>query len=377
MNTSRSRASGALLAALAAVLALWAAGPHTVQAARPNSTPSDTLVIAYGAPTVDLDPATSYDSGSDAVLRGEYDSLVRLKGSSTTAIVGALAQSWSVASAGKLYTFHLRHGVTFHDGTPFTAAAVKASYTRELTLNQGPAFIIGQFITPKNIKVVDAYTVQFQLARPAPQFLYAMAAQWGTYIISAAAIKKHPKDLHSWLQSHEAGTGPYMLQSFVPGQNFTLVRYPRYWGGWSGRHLTKIIDRIVTSDATRREQISRGDADIGDQLQPSDLAALSKQSGVVVEDRYGMRNISMVMTQYGPLKSTAARQAMCYAFDYHSFIADLLHGYGREAQGPMPRTLLGHDNSLLVYPTDLAKAKSLLQKAGVATGTKLLLWYQV
>src|SRR5690348_16065061 len=117
MTTSRSRASGALLAALAAVLALWTAGAHTAQAARPGATPSDTLVIAYGAPTVDLDPATSYDSGSDAVLRGEYESLVRLKGSSTTAIVGALAQSWSVGAGGKLYTFHLRHGVTFHDGT--------------------------------------------------------------------------------------------------------------------------------------------------------------------------------------------------------------------------------------------------------------------
>ncbi len=376
MSVSRRRASSALGAALAALLALWAVGPHAAQAARPGATPSNTLVIAYGAPTVDLDPATSYDSGSDAVLRGEYESLVRLKGASTTTIEGALAQSWSVGDGGKLYTFHLRHGVTFHDGTPFTADAVKASYTRELTMNQGPAFIIGQFFAPKNIKVVDPYTVQFQLARPAPSFLYAMAAQWGTYIISAAAIKKHPKDLHTWLQSHEDGTGPYMLQSFVPGQNFTLVRYPRYWAGWRGRHLTKILDRIVTSDATRREQVSRGDADIGDELQPSDLAALSKQSNVVVEDHYGMRNLSMVMTQYGPLQSTAARQAMCYAFDYHSFIADLLHGYGREAQGPMPRTVLGHDNSLFIYPTDLAKARSLLQKAGVKAGTKLVLWYQ-
>jgi peptide/nickel transport system substrate-binding protein len=323
-----------------------------------------------------MDPASSYDSQAAAVLRGEYESLVTLRGSSTADIVGSLAQSWTASPNHKVYTFRLRHGVTFHDGTPFTAEAVRASYSRELTLNQGPAFIIGQFLTPKGIKVVDPYTIQFTLAAPSTVFMQAMTSVWGTHIISPTAIKQHPKDLHSWLQSHDAGTGPYMLSSIVPGQTYSLVKYARYWGGWSGSHVSKVLVRIVTADATRRELVGRGDADIANQLTATDMQALSKNSTVDATPRYGARNLSLVMDAYGPLASTAARQAMLYAFDYSAFTKNLLHGYGKQAQGPMPRTMNGHDNSLMLYPTDLNKARVLLKQAGVAPGTKLTLWYQ-
>jgi peptide/nickel transport system substrate-binding protein len=370
----RSSLPAALLAGVLAVLP--ALGLPAARAAHPSATPADTLIVAYAESPVDLDPATSYDSQAASVLRGEYEGLVRLRGASTTDIVGALAQSWTVSPDRATYTFHLRHGVTFHDGTPFTADAVKLSYTRELTLNQGPAFIIGQFFSHKGITVLDSYTVRFHLNAPSTVFLQAMTSQWGTNIVSPAAIKAHPKDLHTWLQSHEAGSGPYTLISLVPGQSYTLVQYPKYWRGWSGKHLSHVLLHIVTADATRRELVGKGDADIANGLTPADMAALAKNPDVSAEQRYGMRNLSLVMTVYGPLASTAARRAMLYAFDYHAFTNDLLHGYGRQAQGPMPRTVLGHDDSLMIYPTDLNKARSLLAQAGVASGTKLTLWYQ-
>src|SRR6185437_349385 len=137
---NRAVVSSALVTAL---LVLPTLSTHLARAARPAAVPADTLIVAAAEAPVDLDPASSYDSQAAAVLRGEYESLVRLSGSSTTDIIGALAQSWSVNAAHTVYTFHLRHGVTFHDGTPFNAEAVRASYTRELSLNQGPAFIIG------------------------------------------------------------------------------------------------------------------------------------------------------------------------------------------------------------------------------------------
>jgi peptide/nickel transport system substrate-binding protein len=362
--------------ALAAVLLTSAPGMNAARAARSASVPNDTVIVAAAEAPVDLDPASSYDSQAAAVLRGEYESLLTLRGTSTTAIGGALATSWSSSADHKVYTFHLRHGVTFHDGTPFNADAVKVSYTRELTLNQGPAFIIGQFFTAKGIKVVDTYTVQFTLTAPSTVLPQAMTSVWGTHIISPTAIKQHPKDLHAWLQTHDAGTGPYMLSSLVPGQSYSLVQYPKYWGGWRGKHIAKVLVNIVTADATRRELVSRGDADIANQLTASDMQALAKDASVDATPRYGARNLSLVMDVYGPLASTAARQAMLYAFDYASFTRDLLHGYGREAQGPMPRTISGHDNSLMIYPTDLARARTLLAQAGVAAGTKLTLWYQ-
>jgi peptide/nickel transport system substrate-binding protein len=140
--------------------------------------------------------------------------------------------------------------------------------------------------------------------------------------------------------------------------------------------MAKVLVRIVTADATRRELVARGDADIANQLTASDMRALATTPTVDATPRYGARNLSLVMAVYGPLASTAARQAMLYAFDYNAFTKDLLHGYGKQAQGPMPRTMNGHDNSLMLYPTDLARAKSLLAQAGVARGTKLTLWYQ-
>ena len=362
--------------ALTAALAVSIAGPrHAARAARPAAT-STTLAVAYDQAPADLDPGTSYDSPAAAIMRNTYDGLVRLKGGSTTAIQPDLAQSWTVSSDRSTYTFHLRHGVTFHDGTPFTSAAVQASFARELKLNQGPAFIIGQFVSAKNITIVDPYTVRFHLSSPSPVFLQALTAQWGTYIISPTAIKQHPKDLHTWLQSHEAGSGPYTLQSFTPGQIYILAAYPHYWGGWSGGHVRSVQFRIVTADATRREVVQRGDADIANNLTPTDLVAVQKDPSLAVEAGYGMRNLSLVMSVAGPLKSTAARKAMLYAFDYNAFTKDLLHGFGREAQGPMPRTVMGHDNSLFIYPTDLNKAKALLSQAGVPSGTKLTLWYQ-
>lgn len=275
--------------------------------------------MAYNEAPVDMDPATSYDSQAAAVLRGEYEGLVKLRGSSTTDITGSLAASWTSSADHKVYIFHLQHGVTFHDGTPFTADAVRASFTRELTLNQGPAFILGQFFTPKGMKVLDPYTIQFTLSAPSTVFLQALTSQWGTHVISPTAIKQHAKDLHTWLQSHDAGTGPYMLQSLVPGQTYTLVKYPSYWGGWSGPHVSTVIDRIVTADATRRELVGRGDADIANGLTPTDMVALAKNPGVSAVPRYGARNLSLVMDVYGPLASTAARKAMLYAFDYNAF----------------------------------------------------------
>jgi peptide/nickel transport system substrate-binding protein len=182
--------------------------------------------------------------------------------------------------------------------------------------------------------------------------------------------------LHTWFQTHEDGTGPYMLQHLVPGQNTTLVKYPGYWGGWAGRHVSKIIVNVVTADATRRELVEKGDADLTETLTPNDLVAMRSNPNLVVSDSYGMTNLALVMTEAGPLKSAPARRAMSYAFDYNGFINGVLKGFGRESQGPLPRTFLGHNFSLPLYRTDLTKAKSLLQQAGVKSGTKLTMWYQ-
>jgi peptide/nickel transport system substrate-binding protein len=352
----------------------WSRVPPTHAAA--TRVGKSTLVVAWWLPVDDLDPATSYSGTGAMVLRGLYDTLVRMKGASTTKVVGDLATSWSSSRHFRVWTFHLRHNVRFHDGTRFDAAAAKKSIDRVLTLDQGPAIIDATFVKPSGVRVIGPYTLRFTLKHPSDLFLRALAAQWGNWIISPKALARPPKNLHTWLQTHDAGTGPYQITRYVPAQSVVLSRFPGYWAGWSGHHVSRIIINSVTTDATRRELLEKGDADLTTNLTPQDLNALSQNPRVRVDTRYGMRNVALVMTDGGPLASPLARRAMCYAFSYNGFVNGLLKGYARQAQGPLPRTIQGHDFSLPMYHTNLDKARALLHKAGVAKGTKMTVWFE-
>ena len=341
----------------------------------------NTLFVAYNSAPITLDPAAAYDGAGPLILRGCYDSLVTLAGGSITHVIGDLATHWTASPDKTVWTFTLHHGVRFHDGTPLTAAAVKFSYDRLLSVNQGPAYIIGQFLTPARIHVLDPYTIRFDLLPHSPvySFLQALTAEWSNWIVSPTAIKKHSvhgDQAQAWLATHEAGSGPYVLSSYQPNQGATLTAFPGYWKGWAGPHLRRVVITNVAQDATRRELLEKGDADISLSFTPQDLLAMQHEPGLVVGNRYVLLDIFISMTEYGPLASAKARQAMAYAYDYHSFVADILKGFGKQATGPLPSTVTGHDAALRPYPTDLAKAKALLRQAGVAAGTTMTLVYE-
>ena len=117
-----------------------------------------TLTIAYPAMPATLDPAIAYDAAGPTVLRGLYDSLVTLDGASATKVIGNLAERWTSNATKTVWTFYLHPGIHFHDGTLVDAAAVKFSIMRLLAVNQAPAFLMGQFLTPDRIHVLSRYT---------------------------------------------------------------------------------------------------------------------------------------------------------------------------------------------------------------------------
>lgn len=370
---------------LVARLFLWAAlvtaaaGPHpTMRAMGMRMATKDTLVVVYPGATDTLDPAAAYSNADAAVLRGMYESLVRMKGTSTTRIEGMLATSWTADAAKQVWIFHLRHGVLFHDGTPFDAAAVRSSIVRSIALNQGPAYIYGQFLDPSGIAVLDRYTIRFRLRAPAPRLLYAMASQWGNWIVSPTAVARHARKndrAQAWLSNHEAGTGPYMLGQYTPNSGITMIRFPGYWRGWAGHHVGRVIISFVSGDATRREMIERGDADIGNLFTPEDLRAMQNNSSLVVDARSIVANWTLTPTVAGPFASIGARLALAYAFDYHAFINGLLKGFSRPARGPLDHTVDGWDPGIPSFHSDLTRARRLFAAAGVGPGTKLTLWY--
>jgi peptide/nickel transport system substrate-binding protein len=326
----------------------------------------------------DIDPASDQLAGSDNIQRNVYDELTAPKGATVGDVVPGLATSWKSNANKSVWTFYLRQGVKFHTGHELTGDDVKYSIGRTIKAGLAGSFLYSRFITnpDKQIKVVNKYTVEFDLGSPQPLFLASTDNEYVGAIVDSSEVKKHvvKNDYgHAWLANNDAGTGPYTIQSWQHGTQVTLVKFPQYWGGWSGKHFSKIIFQTIPEGSTRRQMLERGTADLTFDLNPQDNAALSKESMVNVDTRYTTEDQYMFMTEAGPLASPLARQAMSYAFNYNAYLQAAYKGFARRSYGPIPSVLLGYDPNMFHYQTDLNKAKQLFKQAGVAPGTTFTL----
>ena len=351
------------------------------QLASPASVQGDatTLTIGVNGSPSDLDPHAAYDYRSTLAIRGSYEQLIALKGSSTDEYVGVIAESWEANDDKSVWTFHLRPGVTFQDGTPVDAEAVRLSYERFLTLGIGPVLVLTRFLEDsKQITAPDAGTVVFDLGKPQPLFEAAIASQYGPQVVNATLLREQETDGdwgRGWAQTNAegTGTGPYRIVEFEPGQQLIMERYDGYWGGWEGDHFDRIIIRVVPEDETRLQLIERGEVDIIDNLTPQALQALEQNPDVVVDKSLSTQVEYFILTEAGPLATAEARQAMCYAFPYDEVVEGVYEGYAERAIGPVAETIRGFDPETFTYSTDLARAKELFAQAGVAEGTELRL----
>ena len=339
-----------------------------------------TLIVGLDASPSDLDPQSQYDYRSTIVIRNIYEGLVGLVGSATDEFEGLVAESWEANEDQSVWTFKLRPGLTFHDGSPCDSAAVKASYERLLAMGRGAVNVVSRFVSdPEQMETPDPETIVFNLGAPQPLFLSAMAATYGVQIVNTKVVMEHEEEGdfgNAWLQlnAEGTGTGGWKLVSFEPGQEATLERNEDYWRGWEGNHFERIIIRVVEEPATMRQLVEAGDVDIMDrysvdyewieQLQQN--PALNVNLGDSTEISF------QIMTVGGPLESPEARQAMCYAYPYQEVIDGLLLGHARRANSPVAPEVLGYPEDAFFFETDLAKAKELLAAAGVAEGTELV-----
>ena len=375
-----AQAVAIIVAALVCGQALWGGQRVAAQRAVGFSDMGAVTFTGDGSPA-DLDPINNQTEYGSTVIRNIEEPLVRLGSPSFDRFVPVLATSWGANADQSVWTFHLRHGVRFHSGRCcLTATDVQYSLGRSVAANLAASYMLARFMANpfKQIKILDPYTVRFDLGRPQPFFINALAQDEYLPILDAQLVEAHAegKDYgHAWLSRHDAGTGPYTLQSWTPGQQVVLTRFPAYWGGWAGPHFSKAIMTDVPSAETRRELVERGQADITFDLTPQDLRAMQSNPTLRIVAPYATEIVYMIMTEAGPLASPAARQALSYAFNYDALIKGIYGGYARRSYGPIPSTVLGYDPRAFHYETDLVKAKALLQQAGVVPGTTLTYAY--
>ncbi len=336
-----------------------------------------TLVIATNGSPSDLDPHSGYDYRSGLAITAAYEGLIRLKGDATDHYEGVLAESWEANADKSVWTFHLREGVTFHDGSPCDAEAVRASFERLLTLGLGPVGILRRFVSdPAQISTPDEKTIVFDLGRPQIFFEAAMASVYGVLVANPDRLRAHEENGdwgHSWAMFNEegCGTGPYRIVEFDPSTQIVFEKNESYWRGWEGDHFDRVIIRTVAEFETRRQLIERGEVDIIDQVLPQAIASLEQHPDLRVNVGTSAEVDYFVMTIAGPLASPTARQALCWAFPYQGVIDGVYLGYGKQAAGAVAETLRGFAPETPRYTTDLEKARALLDEAGVPSGTAL------
>ncbi len=323
---------------------------------------SKVLFMAYQSePVLDWDPSSG-TSNEIIVYHNVYETLTRYN-AETEEIDPLIAESFESSEDGMTWTFNIRDGLTFHDGSIVNAEAVKFSIDRTLELNLGAAYI---WDSVESIEVVNDLTVQFNLTYPAP-LSHIASSGYAAFIMSPKSINENPEN---WLSDgHDAGSGPYKVKSTKLGEEVVLEKFDAYWKGWNDNQYETIVIQKIAESSSRRQLIENGDVTVTMDLPSEDIEALKASDSVNIIEAKSFKNLMfMFNTQKGPLKDKLVRQALSYAFPYDDVINYAAGGYGVQPHGTIPKGIYGYDENIMQYNYNLDQAKSLLTQAGYADG---------
>ena len=373
-------AAPAATTAPAAPPAAPAAAPTAAPAAKP-ATAANTLTFLWGGDTDKLDPPAMTTQEGFIATTALYEGLVRYKPNSTD-IEPALAEKWDVSPDGLTYTFRLRSGVKFHDGSPLTAEAVAFTFDRSIN-KENPLFKEAQgaggfpFIDDyigNVVGKVDAagpLDVKFTLKRKFSPLLSNLAIPPG-FVISMEALKK----LGSKINENPVGTGPFKFVEWKKDDHMTVESFDGYWG--PKPKLQRIIFQPVPEASVRALKIQRGEADVAWPFDPKDAGALKSNPDTTVLEQPGLNvNMAEFNLKKPEFQDKSLRQALNYATNKLELADKLYSGAGVPATGVLPATSWGFDSSIKGYPYDPDKAKALLKEAGYSGQTIILDTYTI
>ncbi|MBN9759241.1 Dipeptide-binding ABC transporter, periplasmic substrate-binding component [Pseudonocardia sp. Ae406_Ps2] len=344
---------------------------------------------AAGAPK-NFDPIFNDDGESFRPARQMFDTLITHK-PGTTELAPGLATEWKSTPDGKTWTFTLREGVTFHDGTPFDATAVCANFDRWFQMKGAAAQsqmiyygdVFGGFAKNEGdasgaplyksctaqspntaVLALNKFKGAFPAAFALPSFSISSPTALKQYDADAVTQSGDSFTYPAYANEHPTGTGPFKFESFDKANNtITLVRNDQYWG--EKAKLDRLIFKIIPDENARKQELAAGTIDGYDYPSPADYQTLKDQGDqVLIRQPFSLLYMGINTKNNPKLKDLRVRQALAYAIDRESLVRTKMPEGSAVAKEFVPPTVAGYADDVTEYPYDPEKAKQLLAEAG-------------
>jgi len=368
--------------ALAAFLFVTVLFAGCVGQSKPAAKQPIVIIRAVIGEPESVDPAFDYETGGYEILQNCYENLVWYDSSSVEHLIPWLAESYTLSPDNLTYTFVLRKGIKFHDGTDFNADAVVYSLNRSMKMALDPSWMLNDYVEADGVKKIDDFTVSITMKFPYAAMLPILANPIAA-VVSPKAVEDHGGIVegtqNEWMDRNIVGTGPFILESWEANQQITLIRNENYWGGPLGLGLAipdKVIIRHMEDQNTRILALKAGEVDFAG-VDPDRLSAVIGEPGIQFDKIGPTSAINYIAFNFDmpEFKDKNVRAALTHAVNLDLMITNINKGWGIRAQGPIPRGWFGHDDNLYTYDYNMDKAKEFLAKSSYPKGFSMTIFY--
>ncbi|MGK7223061.1 ABC transporter substrate-binding protein [Kocuria flava] len=353
---ARGARTAALAAALGLVLAGCSAGEGVDLAGAGEVDTEGYLEVAIAGEPDQLDPHSTSAYFSFQILENVYDTLV--EPDADLEMQPALAESWEVSEDQLSWTFHLREGVTFHDGSAFTAEDVVYSYDRIIDEQLANAY---RLAAVEDVVAVDEHTVRIDVSQPTPALLAAIGGYKGMAIVERGNVESGD------VQLDPVGTGPFEVVGNAASTAVTLRANEDYWGG--GPHVPGVVYRFISEGTTALADLTAGEVHWTDSIPPQRVESLRRNPDVEVASVPSTDYWYLTMNQARPpFDSRDARRAVAQAIDREALAQVTWYGSATVNQTAVPETSVWY-HEYAPFEQDLDRARELAESSGLAGRT--------
>lgn len=346
-------------------------GATAIVALMAGSAAAQSITAGIAAAPSSMDPHFATTGQNQQVAAVLYDRLIHIDADGNFA--PGLATEWAVDEDRLTWTFHLREGVTFHDGSPFTAEDVVYTFNRIPDVPNSPAPFTQRLAAIESAEAVDDHTLVITTSAPAPGLPTDLST---IYIVSQNVGDAESADFDRGTAA--MGSGPYRQVDYSPGERLVLERNPDYWGDQPD--FEQVTIRFLETSASRIASLQAGEVDFVDAVPPNDLERLEAMDGVSVIAAPSARMLYMGLDQMeettvmidesvgNPFLDPRVREALSIAINRDAIVERIQFGSGAPANQFAPAGIFGHNPDIPAIPYEPDRARELLEEAGYGDG---------